>query len=230
MNLSTKKQSGLTLFVVATLSALFSSCTDTCETTSTYTYYEAVYKTTEEIRNEFEFQAPRDIEVSGKIYLKGNYVFINEPGKGIHIINNFDKTAPNSEGFINIPGNFDMAALGDIIYADSYIDLLAIDISDLNDIKIVKRVENAFPNNYGYYYEGQPIVVDYVEAKSVEMNDGDCGNNFQEVMLVDNFIAVRADASFQTLNSAIKIGGPTAGIGGSWCRSCGLGERVASGK
>ena len=91
-----------------------------------------------------------------------------------------------------------MAAMGNIIYADSYIDLLAIDISDLNDIKIVKRVENAFPNNYGYYRIDQPLIVDYVQAESVELTDGDCSGNFQQFRWFDDTFALRSDVAFSS--------------------------------
>jgi hypothetical protein len=51
---------------------------------------------------------------------------------------------PKFVNFINIPGNVDMAVNDNILYADHYIDLLAIDISNPKNVKVVKTVENVF--------------------------------------------------------------------------------------
>ena len=64
------------------------SCADNCQTTTTYTYFEPIYQTTEEIRQQFEIQDPRDLVSPGKIYMLGDFLFINERGEGIHIIDN----------------------------------------------------------------------------------------------------------------------------------------------
>ena len=81
----------------------------------------------------------------GKIYFYKGYIFINEELKGIHIIDNTDPRNPVNKSFIKVPGNMDMAIKDNILYADSYIDIVAIDISDLENPKEVKRVENVFP-------------------------------------------------------------------------------------
>ena len=71
---------------------------------------------------------------SGKIYFKDHYIFVNEYQKGIHVIDNEDPRNPQIIKFIEIPGNVDMAIADDILYADSYVDLLSIDISDIGNI------------------------------------------------------------------------------------------------
>ena len=64
----------------------------------------------------------------GKIYFKEGYIFINEELKGIHVIDNRNPENPQNIGFIEIPGNVDIAIKNNTLYADSYIDLGAIDI------------------------------------------------------------------------------------------------------
>ncbi|NJO03673.1 MAG: hypothetical protein HC880_20140 [Bacteroidia bacterium] len=64
----------------------------------------------------------------------------------MHIIDNHDPRHPERRAFIQIPGNVDIAIKENILYADNVTDLLVIDISDLNDIRLTKRIENAFPN------------------------------------------------------------------------------------
>ena len=52
-----------------------------------------------------------------------------------------------------MPGNVDMAVKG-MLYADSYVDLLAVDISDMDNIREVKRIEDAFPYMIPFCEEG----------------------------------------------------------------------------
>jgi hypothetical protein len=106
----------------------FLSCKDKIE--ETYTVNEPVYMTYGDLRNSFKVAAGQDIVQPGKIYFKGNYIFVNEYQKGIHIVDNTDPESPQVIKFIEIPGNVDLAVKDDILYADSFIDLLAIDISD----------------------------------------------------------------------------------------------------
>ncbi|SER74621.1 LVIVD repeat-containing protein [Pedobacter rhizosphaerae] len=81
---------------------------------------------------------------TGKIYIYNDYLFINEPNKGIHIYNNVNPAAPVNLAFLQIPGNVDLAIRDNILYADSYVDLLAFDISSINNIKQIKRVNEVF--------------------------------------------------------------------------------------
>jgi len=84
----------------------------------------------------------------GKIYIYRDYLFINEPTKGIHILNNANPSNPINLKFIPIAGNVDMAVNGNILYADNYVDFLAFDISNIDDIQLVKRVEDVFTHMY----------------------------------------------------------------------------------
>ena len=91
---------------------------------------------------------PMQIAKSGKIYSYNNYLFINEPHKGIHIYNNSNPSAPINVAFLKIPGNVDLAISNNILYADSYVDLLAFDISAINNIRQVKRLTDVFKQFY----------------------------------------------------------------------------------
>ncbi|ARS41511.1 hypothetical protein CA265_18370 [Sphingobacteriaceae bacterium GW460-11-11-14-LB5] len=81
---------------------------------------------------------------TGKIYIYNDYLFINEPNEGIHIYNNANPSAPVNMGFLKIPGNVDLAIRNNILYADNFIDLLAFDLSNMGNIKQVKRVTDVF--------------------------------------------------------------------------------------
>lgn len=167
-----------TLLAAILLAASFTSCSDQVEVTHRYTFMKPVYTTTAEIRNSFEILPSQPMTSTGKIYYRAPYLFVNQPGEGVHVINNSDPMNPVNERFIKIPGNFDMAVQGTILYADSYVNLLAINISDVNDVKITKRVESAFPlyNSWSWgmasWDENLGILTSWEEEEAVEVLDG----------------------------------------------------------
>ncbi len=110
-----------------------------------FTAYSPVYMSYEDLRQSVTMTTPIDIKATGKIYFYNNHIFINEKLKGVHVINNEDPSNPVNIGFIEIPGNVDIAIKEDVLYADSYVDLVAIDISDLNNVAELNRVEDVFP-------------------------------------------------------------------------------------
>lgn len=217
---SSPRTSGMGALLSLLFMIVLSGCTDDVRVTHTYTYFEPVYSTTSEIRNSFDVIAPQTIVSPGKIYYLNGYIFLNEPGKGIHVIDNSDPRNPVNEAFINIPGNYDMAARGNTLYADSYIDLLAIDISDLNNVEIVKRVEGVFPVNYHVFQvdslpQEEVLITEYREVRQVDVYDDELNNMVYPGVFMwhDGFIAT-AEASFA---SAMTDGGQ-AGVGGSMAR------------
>ncbi len=203
------------------LGIFLSGCTDDCDSRLYYTYLEPVYMTTQEIREAFEFREPIELTFPGKIYLFGDYLFVNEVGQGIHIINNTDKRNPVNIGFVNIPGNYDMAVKGNILYADSYVDLLALDISNTNDVKLVKRLEGVFNDHYHYEFLDQnqeAVVVAYEETDTVWYDNPDCGGVMPPFLRAEGgFVLGGAMNDSATPLSAPPSVSPT-GIGGSMAR------------
>jgi hypothetical protein len=202
------------------------SCTDHCDKLVSYTYYKPVYTTAEEIRAAFKFMPPEVIHFPGKIYLLGNYLFVNEINEGIHIIDNSDPANPQKVGFINIPGNHDMAAKGDILYADSYIDLLAIDVSNLSDVKIVKRIEGVFNDHYyildQFNEQGAAVLVSYEEIDTTFNDLSEC-NDVAPPVLMFGGIEAAMDMAYNgatSLSAETNFYSPvaSAGIGGSMAR------------
>lgn len=111
------------------------------------------YITFEELEQlEMKVEAPKEIQKSGKIVIYNQLLLINEVGKGIHIVDNQDKTNPVKKVFLNIPGNFNLTVKDGYIYADSYKNLLTIDIKDLDNIQVVKKITNIF-NYYQDFWD-----------------------------------------------------------------------------
>ena len=125
--------------------ALLSSCKDTFTETRTYMAYVPDYMSYAELRSSVEASEPSAIETIGKIYIKDHYLFVNEKYEGIHVFDNTDPTQPAGLTFIRIPGNVDLAIKGNFLYADSYIDLVVLDITDISHAEEVFRLEGVFP-------------------------------------------------------------------------------------
>jgi hypothetical protein len=131
------------IFILSLVFTAFFSCKD--QFTEVFTANAPIYMSYEDLRVAVKMNAPRELENPGKIYFKDGYIFINEELKGIHIIDNRNPASPQNLGFIDVPGNVDIAVKNNILYADSYIDLVAIDIADVNNPSEVSRVKDIFP-------------------------------------------------------------------------------------
>ncbi len=137
------------------------ACSEFVEETYTYKINEPVYMSAAEFRNSVKVsRTPQEIKKQGKICFYKDYLYISEPDKGIHIVNNADPANPKLTGFVEIMGNADIAIKNDVLYADSYIDLVWFDITNPALPVLQGRKENVFPtaippmdNFYGYDYE-----------------------------------------------------------------------------
>ncbi|MFC5408774.1 hypothetical protein ACFPMF_05615 [Larkinella bovis] len=103
-----------------------------------------VYASYEEVST-IQTLAPQPLKNPGKIYIKGGFLFINEQGKGIHIVDNSDPAHPKKLSFVSIPGNLDMAIKDTVMYVDNSVDLVALDIANPRRVTVLKRVKEAYP-------------------------------------------------------------------------------------
>ena len=93
----------------------------------------------------------------GQLYLKGSLILLNDKEKGIHIYDNSDPMHPVQKAFLNIPGNEGIAMRDNILFADAYCGLLAIDVSNLQQAKMIGVNWNMFSNR-GYSSDSSNIV------------------------------------------------------------------------
>lgn len=171
----------LLLVAVTALLSLLGSCVqDKCEQTVTYKTWEPVYLSYEELRagTAIRSEAPRDMKAPGKIYFRGSWIFVSEVNEGIHIIDNSNPADPKKLAFITVPGNRDIAVKGDILYADSYVDLVAIDIRNPANVQLTQRQEGVFPfrstlpNGWWAWADAQKgVVKEWVEVEKTETLD-----------------------------------------------------------
>jgi hypothetical protein len=160
------------------LSVLLEGCTDRCESKQQYIYFEPVYTSLAELRGGVELTGPQPVQAVGKLYLKDGYLFINEPGEGIHIIDNANPAAPVQRGFLKIPGTYDLAIKGNTLYADSYIDLVLVDLTDPLNPRETGRLENVFSqyNSFGLGVTEHGIITDWVAIRRCNLGEVFCTN------------------------------------------------------
>ncbi len=190
---------------------------DRCVRTEEYTAYEPVYKRIDEMRVPVAVESPRALNAPGKIYYYNGYLLINELNQGIHVIDNHDPANPVNLSFLNIPGNIDMAIHGTILYADSYLDLVAIDLVNIQAPAEVDRVNDVFQSFYswtdqlGYLVEYKPTPV----KRTIDCSDSNWGRGWW----FEGDVLLSSDASFGGVKGEnVSSVTPSVIIGGSMAR------------
>ncbi len=207
------------LLAISFVTTVFQSCQlDTCSEKQIYTKWTPIYKRMNEIRLEVVADASQQLVKPGKIYFYNNYVFINEIKEGIHVIDNKDPANPRNVAFIKIPGNVDIAVKDNILYADNYIDLLSIDITNPEKPILIQRDEFVFANPVSINQFGN-YLVDYLQTNetiTIDCNSPNWGKPNWEYDS-DIFFTSNASTAGGVANSG-STGQTPNGIGGSMAR------------
>lgn len=172
----------LLFLTILVLFGCLSSCRDKCKETRLVVRQIPIYHPFSEIRGGVDVAPVREIQDPGKVSVQGNYLFINEIKQGVHVIDNSDPRNPRFISFIKIPGNGDFVVREHILYADSYTDIVAIDIRDPAHAMEVGRVKDVF--NFGSFNSVQWSVSteglflgEYNEKYETETFEVDCEDN-----------------------------------------------------
>jgi hypothetical protein len=132
------------LIIISTVIAIvFTSCLKDVGRKH-YQVYTPIIEKMSSLKAKVKSAAPMPVANAGKLFTIGNYVFLNEREKGIHVIDNSNPASPINKSFFVIPGNTDLWVHNNVLYANCYTDLLAIDISDLNNITTTKSIDDIF--------------------------------------------------------------------------------------
>ncbi len=145
----------LHIILILTLAFSLSSCDD--KITYEYMANSPVYMSYDELRTSIEQTDAEEITSHGKIYFKDNYIFVLRNMEGIHMIDNSDVESPVNITYLKIPGVVDMVIKDNILFADSYVDMVAFDLTDLSNIIEVNREEDVMPYTLPPYDENYPI-------------------------------------------------------------------------
>lgn len=201
------------------LLAFASACTD--KVFETFTANAPVYMSYDELRAAVKLTTTREMNNPGKIYFKDNYIFINEKMEGVHVYDVTNPNNPQNKGFIEIPGNVDIAIKDNILYADSYVDLVSIDVSSLAAVKEVGRAQKVFPYTLPTYDTKYPLakidetkgVVTGWEIKSVRQ---ELEQRYYPIYYY--YDAIKMDGGFTSSNGVNGGTGSAYGVGGSMAR------------
>jgi len=131
------------LSFISLLPLLFYSCED-----ATYMEYKGnapMYMSYTDLRAAIAEEQNVDLKDPGKIYFKDNYIFIVEELQGIQVFDNTDPSSPVKKVFVKIPGVVDISISGYILYADSYVDLVVLDVEDIDNIHEAGRIKDILP-------------------------------------------------------------------------------------
>jgi hypothetical protein len=125
---------------------------------------------------EISLLAPIAYENLGAIVYREPYIFINELYRGIHVVDNTDRTQPSRVAFISIPGCTSFTLKEDNIFADSGRDLVTAKYSN-GQVAELNRIEDFFsgrsavnqvvPPDYSGFFEcadpSKGVVVGWAE-------------------------------------------------------------------
>lgn len=207
----------LQMGILISVALLLQGCLqEKCTTTHTYTAYTPVFMSYDEIRGAVASGPVQDLTQPGKIFIKGDWLFVNEAFKGIHVIDNSNPTQPNPVGFITIPGNIDLAVRGNYLYADSYMDLVTMDITDPTAVVEVDRKLDVLPT-HAVVHPDSGVIIDYLEHLVTEEYDCNLGGGIRYDMVTFESTAA------MNMGSTAGTPGPPAsfdvpGLGGSMAR------------
>jgi hypothetical protein len=131
------------------LPLLTAACQDETppEEVANYPTYRPLYAEEEGDKTEIRsINEARRIRQAGKIYYQDygvqEYVLVTEPNAGVHVYNNTDPQNPRQEVFIRIRGVEDVAIKDKLMIANNFNDLVTIDISRLDSVHEVHRIED----------------------------------------------------------------------------------------
>lgn len=200
---------------------------DTYTQTYHYTYYVPVYKTSQEVRANIKSNPSQPIEKAGKIYVKGQYIFLNDVDKGIHVIDNSNPSQPQQVAFINIPGNLDLAVKGNTLYADLYTDLVAIDISNPRNVALKKVVEGVFPHRYyngSFMPDSTKVIASWQKRDTTVTEKYSLDNLIGSGRIYMDYAAFSSSAVPQSNKSNASVS--PIGVGGSMARFTIVNQRL----
>ena len=201
----------LKFIILSYLFLCISSCESDDAPKEVVVFAVPVIKSLTSVRDNVSISGAKQTNSEGKIYVSANYLFYIAKEEGIHIFDNTDPALPQNIAFINLEGVHDIAVKGNFLYADNFVDLLVFDISDIENITLVKTVQNSL-----VYYPVFPVDAEFydntVYAEPGEIIVGYRLENRDRPENQDLILTMEASADIATFNAN------SVGIGGSYAR------------
>ncbi|MCB9263436.1 MAG: hypothetical protein H6558_00270 [Lewinellaceae bacterium] len=87
-------------------------------------------------------------DTPGKIWVEGQYLYVNIIDQGVLIFDNANPAAPRQEKWLPIPNCREIAVVNGILFANHYDDLISLDMQaflEEDACKEIQRIEGVFP-------------------------------------------------------------------------------------
>jgi hypothetical protein len=156
----------LKYLIIACVVTFFCSCSNDDKYNGDALFAVPVLKSKSAIRSSTSVNTARQTNADGKVYVTQSNLFYIAQEEGVHIFDNSNPTSPSNVVFLNIEGVHDIAVKGNYLYADNFMDLLVFDISNLNNITLVKTLEDAID-----YYALFPAEAEFYDYTVVPTDD-----------------------------------------------------------
>jgi len=189
--------------------------------TKQFKVYTPVIQTSAEVRASVKSDMAQPVVNAGKIYVYGDYIYLVEKEKGIHIIDNTNPSSPLNKAFITIPGNEDIVVKDNILYADCFTDLFAIDISNPSAVVLKNYMANLFPDRSyvnGYHVDNGKVITEWVGKDTIVNLTIQEGQGIWSNGRYIAPVAYGGGGGFFLSASSVATSSGTTGIGGSMAR------------
>jgi len=165
-----KKQFLLLISLIFLSSCVYHGNDDDINNRTAQSQFEPVTTSRESFEASISMTEAKSIFDSGKIYVQGGFLFVNERKSGFHVIDNSNPENPTPVAFLNVPLATDLAIRGNVIYVHHAVDLVALQYDPgANTVEVLHREKNVFPqlispDGYDASYYGiqeDKIIIDY---------------------------------------------------------------------
>ena len=146
------------IFYYIALLSILVACEDKYEDIHKYArpYYIPILLDAREILVDIQVKSSTNPEEAFKIVLNDKYLFVGEKMKGIHVYKKTDAYQTSPLCFIECKSLKAFDVKEDMLYCNNFIDLLAVDVGNPLQAKIIHR-ERDFFNRYSYFRNNFPV-------------------------------------------------------------------------
>ncbi|WNJ16030.1 hypothetical protein [Pontibacter sp. G13] len=198
---------------------------DSCDMTIQYREYTPVYLTQAEFLETVGVEAPREMAEPGKIYVKDDFLFVNELGRGVHIFDNKNPQSPQAIAFLNVPGASEVAFTCDQLIVDASTDLMVFDLTTPSQPVLASHLPNVLPQRLIFNgYTADPSKGRIISWES-RIREGNYECN-QEIPTIWEMNAVDPQTAAEEGNNTRTMAPASIGKGGSLSRFALLGDKM----
>ena len=121
------------------------SCSKSSSTPAPVSAYKPVLMSKNDLVQSVKWLSASELNNPGSYLLNGNFLYVVEMYKGVHVFDNSNPLVPVNTGFINIPGIQTISIKNNALFADNATDIVAIDLNNTSGAIVLSRIENVLP-------------------------------------------------------------------------------------